>query len=126
MGFIEITAKRSAGGNGHEHIVSLRTVDKAGHVRDTTPERLVQWLETATNVAVVYTPSRAKRFIVGPYRAADGTRCVRAYTQNGWEDHLLLLPEIEAAATGRETGDEDADPPPEGALRSLRRPRLVA
>ena len=98
MGFIEITGKRSEGGSEHEHIVAVRTVDRQGREVMQTPGRVLAWLEDATNVAVVYTADRRARFIVGAYRAADGRRCLRAYTQRGWEDHLLRLPELESVA----------------------------
>lgn len=113
MGFIEITGRRFEGGEQHEHIVAVRTVDREGRTMVTTPSRVLEWLETSTNVAVVYTVNRQSRFIVGPYRLPDGTRCLRAYTQRGWEDHLLGLPEIGATAQRAAFGTDAVDEPPE-------------
>jgi hypothetical protein len=124
MGFIEITARRLEGGQEHQHIVAVRTVDRTGRVAVTTPSSLIEWLDTPTNVAVVYTASRRTRFIVGPYRAADGTRCLRAYTQSGWEDHLLMLPEIEPTGARAPFGSDRADEPPERPIDLARQHKL--
>jgi hypothetical protein len=98
MGFMEIVARRLEGGTGHADVTALVCEDRDGTREVWTPAEIVAWLDTVTNVAMVYAEGRRTRFVVGVDGKRDGRPHLRTYTQEGWTDHLLALPDIPRAA----------------------------
>jgi hypothetical protein len=92
---IEIRARVLLGGQAHEHVTEVEYRARDGRHHYAAAESVIAWLDrAATHVAVVYTPTRTKRFIVGIYRTPAGGRHLRTYTQRGWRDDILELPDI--------------------------------
>lgn len=96
MGFMEIVGRRLVGGERHEHVVEVECEYRDGARRRVPPTSVMRWLEEPTNVAVVYEAGRRRRYIVGVFRGQEASPHLRTYTQAGWEDHLLALPDLPA------------------------------
>jgi hypothetical protein len=104
MGFIEIVARRLDGGFAHADVTELVCEDREGVRAIWTPAQVVAWLDTVTNVAMVYAEGRRTRFVVGVDGRREGRPHLRTYTQDGWTDHLLALPDIPLSSrTARDT-----------------------
>ena len=85
-----ITARHMVGGNGHEHIASVRwqnTTD-ATSTGTNTREAMVEWIRDKKGQAYVWDGSRSVS--VGVVEATQPY--LRTYADGVWTDNLLALP----------------------------------
>lgn len=86
---VRITACHMTGGEGHEHIASVRWIDPAdSKTGESSRAQMVEFLETRTGRAVV--GEGVQQVEVGVVDASP--KHIRTYADKKWTNNLLALP----------------------------------
>lgn len=86
---VRITACHMIGGEGHEHIASVRWIDPAdSRIGESTRAQMVEYLETSTGRAVVGEGTQQVEVVV-----VDAVpKYIRTHADGKWTNNLLALP----------------------------------
>jgi hypothetical protein len=86
---VDITARHMEGGQGHEHIASVRWINpETNDTGETSRAGMVDWIQNKNGKA--YVVSGGYRVAVGVVNAA--VPYIRTYADGVWTDNLLALP----------------------------------